>query len=163
MVLVIRPYVKADYRRVLDVCVSAFAPIHDGFKQALGQRIFDLQYGDWREQYAKTLSRISRRDKKTRVFVAEVDGELAGFVFTQFDEARRCGEIGLNAVDPARQGQGIATALYKFVLEDLKRRGAEIACVGTGGDAAHEAARNAYKALGFDKAIPGVYLFKILD
>jgi GNAT superfamily N-acetyltransferase len=60
------------------------------------------------------------------------------------------------------QGKGIGKAMYAFALEDLKERGAEIACVGTGGDFAHARARKAYEAIGFDKAIPGMFLFKVL-
>lgn len=162
MALVIRPYEEADYRRVLDVCIAAFEPIHKGFEAVLGPRVFALQYGDWKEQYAKTLGRVSARDRKCRVYVAELDGEIAGFVFALLDKDRKCGEIGLNAVDPHYQGQGIATAMYQFALDDLKRRGAEIASVGTGGDAAHAPARKAYDAVGFDRAIQGLYLFKEL-
>lgn len=162
MALVIRPYGDADYQRVLEVCIAAFEPIHKGFETVLGPRIFALQYGDWKEQYAKTLSRISTRNRKCKVYVAELDGEIAGFVFVLLDKDRKCGEIGLNAVDPQYQGQGIATAMYQFALDDLKRRGAEIACVGTGGDAAHAPARRAYDAAGFDRAIHGLYLFKEL-
>jgi hypothetical protein len=47
-------------------------------------------------------------------------------------------------------------------LKDLKERGAEIAYVGTGGDPAHQPARSAYEAGGFDKTIPGAHLFKLL-
>lgn len=162
MDLVIRPYAKTDYHRVLEICIAAFEPIHRGFEQALGHRIFARQYGDWREQYAKTLSRISTRDRKTKVYVAEVEDEVAGFVFTLVDAERKSGEIGLNAVDPQRHGQGIATAMYRFALEDLKRRGAEVASVGTGNDAAHAPARRAYEAAGFDRKIEGLYFFKDL-
>jgi GNAT superfamily N-acetyltransferase len=162
MNLVVRPYAKADYRRVLDICIAAFEPIHKGFEQTLGSRIFELQYHDWRWQYAKTISGISAAGDESKVFVAELDGIVAGFVFTMVDKKRRTGEIGLNAVDPAMQGKGIGRALYMFALEDLKERGAEIACVGTGGDAAHEPARRAYEAIGFDRAIPGMFLFKVL-
>lgn len=55
-----------------------------------------------------------------------------------------------------------ASAKYAFALADLKARGAEIAQVGTGADVAHERVRRAYEAAGFDKAIPGLYLFKML-
>jgi len=162
MELVIRPYAKSDYQRVLEICIAAFEPIHRGFEEALGARIFALQYGDWREQYAKTLSRISVRDRNTKVYVAEVGDKIAGFVFTLVDTERMAGEIGLNAVDPAQHGKGIATAMYRFALDDLKRRGAEVASVGTGADTAHAPARRAYEAAGFDRAIHGVYLFKEL-
>lgn len=160
--LVMRPYAKADYRRVLDICIKAFEPIHAGFEQALGARIFELHYHDWRWQYAKTIRGIPAAGDETRVFVAELDGFVAGFVFTMVDKKRKTGEIGLNAVDPKWQGRGIGRAMYAFALEDLKERGAAVVSVGTGGDAAHEPARRAYEALGFDKAIPGMYLFKLL-
>jgi GNAT superfamily N-acetyltransferase len=162
MNLVVRPYKKGDYARVLEICIAAFEPIHKGFADALGSRIFDLQYHDWREQYAKTLRKISLSDKARRVHVAELEGAVCGFIFTFVDAKRRTGEIGLNAIDPAFQGRGIGKAIYAFALQDLKRRGAEVASVGTGGDAAHGPARSAYASVGFDKAIPGMYLFKVL-
>jgi GNAT superfamily N-acetyltransferase len=162
MKLVIRPYAKADYEQALDICIAAFEPIHRGFEEALGREIFDLQYRDWRGQYADTFRKASARDRDRKVHVAESGGVVAGFIFTLLDRKRKTGEIGLNAVDPKMQGLGIGRAMYNFALDDLKSRGAVIACVGTGGDAAHEAARRAYEAIGFDKAIPGLHLFKVL-
>ena len=162
MSLLIRPYKKADFARVLEICVAAFEPIHQSFERALGRRIFERQYHDWREQYAETLRKISKRDAGRRVHVAETDGAVAGFIFTFVDAKRKTGEIGLNAVDPALQGRGIGRAMYEFALKDLKARGAEIACVGTGGDDSHAPARGAYASVGFDRAIPGMYLFKVL-
>ena len=162
MRLVVRLYTEADYARVLDICIAAFEPIHQGFEQTLGRRIFAVQYRDWREQYADTLSKIAPADTHRRVHVAEADGIIAGFIFTFVDAQRKTGEIGLNGVHPQFQGRGIGRAIYAFALKDLKERGAEIACVGTGGDAAHEPARSAYASVGFDKAIPGMFLFKVL-
>ncbi len=160
--LLIRPYAEADYAATLDVCVAAFAPIHEGFARALGPRLFDLQYADWKERYAATLGDIPRADANTIVFVAVEDSAIVGFVFAVLDPARRTGEIGLNAVAPDRQRRGIGEAMYAFALDDLKRRGAEIAYVGTGGDDAHAPARAAYRALGFDKTILSLHLFKVL-
>ena len=162
MKLEIRPYKKADCARVLEICITAFEPIHRGFEEALGSRIFKLQYQDWKEQYAATLRKISTRDSDRRVHVVELDGVVAGFIFTIMDAKRKTGEIGLNAVDPRLHGRGIGRAMHEFALKDLKERGAEIACVGTGGDAAHAPARRAYQAVGFDKALPGLHLFKVL-
>ncbi len=153
---------EADYARVLEICIAAFEPMHQGFEQTLGSQIFEVQYRDWREQYADTLRKISPADTDRRVYVAEADGVVAGFIFTFVDAQRKTGEIGLNAVDPRLQGRGIGRAMYEFALKDLKQRGAEIACVGTGGDDAHGPARGAYASVGFDKAIPGMFLFKVL-
>jgi ribosomal protein S18 acetylase RimI-like enzyme len=162
MKFAIRPYEKADYARVLEICIAAFEPIHRGFEEALGSRIFKLQYEDWKEQYAVTLDRISPRDQNRKVHVVVLDGAVVGFVFTIIDAKRKTGEIGLNAVDPKLHGRGIGRAMYEFALKNLKERGAEIACVGTGGDAAHAPARRAYQAIGFDKTLPGLHLFKEL-
>ena len=61
--------------------------------------------------------------------MVELDGVVAGFIFTIMDAKRKTGEIGLNAVD----GRGIGRAMHEFALKDLKERGAQIACVGTSG------------------------------
>ena len=52
--------------------------------------------------------------------------------------------------------------MYAFALENLGARGAEIAYVGTGADAAHAPARAAYEAGGFDQSIPGIHYFRKL-
>jgi ribosomal protein S18 acetylase RimI-like enzyme len=137
----IRAYSPNDHARVLEICIAAFTPIHQGFQSALGEQVFALQYHDWQEQYARTLERISPDDSGTKVYVAEREGVIAGFVFTILDTERKTGEIGLNAVDPAWQRKGIGRAMYEFAFADLKARGAQIAYVGTGGDTAHAPAQ----------------------
>ena len=62
MRLVVRPYTEADYARVLEICIAAFEPMHQGFEQKLGSRIFEVQYRDWREQYAKRCARFRAAD-----------------------------------------------------------------------------------------------------
>ena len=160
--LEIRPYTDADYERVLAICIAAFEPIHQGFEAALGRQVFDLQYNDWKERYADTIRTIAPDDEKIKVYVAALDGSVAGFIFLLIDAKRKTGELGLNAVDPPMQGRGIGRAMYEFAFAKLKEHGALIACVGTGGDDAHGRARRAYEAVGFDRGIPGIYLFKSL-
>ena len=158
----IRPYRPADRDAALALCIAAFTPIHEGFRAALGEKIFALHYPDWRGDYARMFDALAADDGRTEVFVAEADGAIAGFVFAILDAAPKTGEIGLNAVAPAQQRRGIGRQLYQFALARLKERGAEIAYVGTGGDAAHEPARRAYEALGFDRAIPAVHYYREL-
>jgi ribosomal protein S18 acetylase RimI-like enzyme len=158
----IRAFEKQDYERVLDICVSAFTPIHRLLEETLGSEIFGYRYHDWRERYADYLGRLPGSDPAVKVYVVEEAGALVAFVFTIMDRERKIGEIGLNAVDPEHQGKGIGRMMYEFALKDLKERGAEIAYVGTGGDAAHAPARAAYAAVGFDKAIPSVHYFRRL-
>ena len=162
MTFAIRPFESRDFTRVHDICVRAFTPIHEGFERELGPEIFANQYAGWRERYADDLIRLTNAAPGTLVHVAEDGGVLLGFVATSVDEKTKAGEIGLNAVDPDHQGKGIGRRMYVFALENLKDRGATIAYVGTGADAAHAPARAAYEAIGFDKAIPSVHYFKKL-
>ena len=158
----IRPYEAPDYERVLDICVSAFTPVYQGFEKALGNEIFSHRYHDWQEQYADYLGKVSDAGPAVKVYVVADEDALVAFIFTIMDHERKIGEIGLNAVDPAHQGRGVGKMMYEFALEDLKKRGAEIAYVGTGGDEAHAPARAVYKAVGFDKAIPSTHFFRKL-
>lgn len=150
-----------DFDRVHQICVAAFTPIHEGFEQALGARIFANQYDGWRERYADDIRRLAA-DPATQIHVVEDDGSIIGFVTTTVDPTKSFGELGLNAVDPAHQGRGIGKEMYAFALESMKARGAEVVTVGTGADANHAAARAAYEALGFDRAIHAVYYFRTL-
>lgn len=159
---IIRPYSTADYSRVLEICISAFTAIHEGFEQALGADIFRQEFGDWKKQYADQIQSIAQDDPATKVYVAEHENELIAFIFTIMHKEKKMGEIGLNAVDPARQGQGIGKLLYEFALRDLRERGATYAYVGTGSDAAHAPARAAYQAVGFNKTVPSLHYYKSL-
>lgn len=161
MGLTIRPYEKRDYERVLELCIAAFTAIHEGFEEALGPEVFALEFPDWRGGYADMLTGLLAPDGNTLVHVGEADGEIVGFV-SSIAHVRKVGEIGLNAVDPRHQGKGHGRALMEHALASLKERGSVAAYVGTGGDEAHAPARGAYKAMGFDRVIPSVHLYRKL-
>jgi ribosomal protein S18 acetylase RimI-like enzyme len=161
MAVIIRLYEPRDFARVHKVCVAAFTPIHEGFERELGPEIFANQYDGWQGRYADDIRRLTS-DPATEVHVVEDGGEVAGFVSLTADAAKKTGEIGLNAVDPAKQGRGIGKQMYRFALDNLRARGAEIVYVGTGADENHAQARAAYEAIGFDRSIPSVWYFKKL-
>jgi GNAT superfamily N-acetyltransferase len=72
------------------------------------------------------------------------------------------GEIGNNAVDPAWQGQRVASQLYQAVLARFRREGMLVARVTTGLDDAHAPARAAYRKAGFIAETPSVTYFQKL-
>lgn len=158
---VFRSYRASDRDAVLAICIAAFDPIHAAFHDELGADLFNLWYADWKSEYAAIFDSHDAEHPSNRLHVMSVDGDIVGFVFASVDLKGR-GEIGLNAVAPAWQGKGLGQALYEHALTDLKQRGALAVCVGTGGDAAHTAARSAYGRVGFDRAIPAVHLFRML-
>jgi ribosomal protein S18 acetylase RimI-like enzyme len=158
----IRAFEEADFSGVHDICVRAFTSIHEGFEQALGPEIFAREYPTWQARYADDIRALVAAAPATLLHVIEESGVIIGFVATILHADRKCGEIGLNAIDPTRQGEGAGKEMYAFALQSLKERGAAYAYVGTGADAAHTPARKAYEAMGFDKVVPSNHYYRKL-
>jgi hypothetical protein len=158
MKLEFRPYKKADCARVLEICIAAFEPIHRG-----SRKLWVAEYSSFSIRTGKNNTRLrcARFRRGTQTGECTWWSSMASSPASSspsWTAKRKTGEIGLNAVD----GRGIGRAMHEFALKDLKERGAQIACVGTSGGAAHAPARRAFQAIGFDKALPGLHLFKVL-
>ena len=98
-------------------------------------------------------------DEKFSTWVAEVDGEVLGFVSYILKGER--GEVELLAVHPHHQNCGVGTTLNCFALRKMKEGGVKIAEVGTGGDEGHGPARRSYEKAGYT-ALPLVRFYKKL-
>ena len=80
-------------------------------RDVMGVEIFGRLYGDdWRRQQQADVEK-TLRDEKSEVWVAEVDGEVAGFVSAVVDANTHVGEIYMVAVDPDFQNHGLGTQL----------------------------------------------------
>ncbi|MDC0712488.1 GNAT family N-acetyltransferase [Stigmatella sp. ncwal1] len=158
----IRPVTPSDEVTLEDIRRAAFAPVFASFRALLGDEIYELAQAKEDAGQADMLRGLIAPGSGWDVFVAEVDANVIGFVAVKVDAETCIGEIGLNAVHPAHAGQGTGTALYEFALAHMKRAGARVATVGTGGDASHAAARRAYEKVGFNAAIPSVWLCRLL-
>lgn len=159
--LIIRQYVTADWDAVLDICIAAFTPIHEGFERALGRELFQLVYPDWKASNEAYLRSLCASDECKRMLVAELQGSVAGFIHYEVDLVKSSGTLGLNAVHPRWQRRGVATSMYGRVFQILREKGAKFVQVSTGGDAAHIPARAAYEKCGFSPR-PVVHYFKTL-
>lgn len=160
--LSIRPVEASDEGALEEIRRTAFEPVFASFRALLGDEIYELAQAKEDAAQADLLRSLIAPGSGWDVFVAEVDGNVVGFVSVKVDAATRVGEIGLNAVHPSRAGHGIGTALYEHALEHMRRAGARVATVATGGDPSHAAARRAYEKVGFDRAIPSVWLCRLL-
>ena len=152
----------ADAARLQAIRRAAFAPIFAAFRALLGDDVYDLAQRRSDEAQEGLLDSLLAEGSEWEVFVAEVDGALAGFMALHHDRATSIGEIGLNAVDPARAGHGIGTAMYEFAAARMREAGMKVATVATGGDASHLPARRAYGKAGFDRVIPSVWMCRRL-
>lgn len=160
----IRPMSHADLDDVVQVSLLAWASVFRSFEQVLGSKIYALLYPDWRRQQSEVVEKICQ-DEKTHVLVAEVDGQVTGFIAYAVNSAENgqdnTGEVELLAVHPDYQNHGIGTGLNNVVLDKMKESGMKLAIVATGGDPGHAPARRSYEKAGYTP-LPGVRYYKDL-
>jgi len=155
----IRPYTPADLGLLVALTLRAFEPVFASFERILGPAIFPIEYPDWRKTQADLVVQMSGNDK-LHLAVAEVDGQVAGFMAYGFHE-NETGEVYFLAVHPDYQNHGIGTELNLFALDRLREGGAKLAVVATGGDESHAPARRSYEKAGYT-ALPLVRYYKAL-
>ena len=97
-----------------------------------------------------------------QVWVLERSGDVFGYVTFWIFPEQSYGHIDNNAVRADVAGQGWATFMYRHVLDRFRELGLRFAHVDTGLDDAHIAARRAYEAVGFDRAVPIVEYWQAL-
>jgi len=158
---IIRPYREADEPAVVRLSLRAWTPVHDSMRDVMGDEIFGRLYGaDWRHQQQEDVEK-TLRDENSEVWVAEVDGEMAGFASAVVDADTRMGEIHMVAVDPDFQTRGLGTRLTQVATDWLREAGMAVVVVSTGGDIGHAPARRTYEKAGFTP-MPAVNYFKAL-
>jgi GNAT superfamily N-acetyltransferase len=157
----IRVYREADRPAVVRLSLRAWAPVHASIREVLGDEIFEGLYGgDWRHQQQHDVEKVLS-DEKSEVRVAEVDGEVVGFVAAGTEADSTMGEISMVAVDPAFQNRGLGTQLTDSATDWLRESGMSVVLVSTGGDVGHAPARRTYEKADFTP-MPIVNYFKAL-
>ena len=157
----VRPFEDRDADAVADLSLRAWAPVFASIEQVMGSGIFEGLYPEgWQESQGRSVREVCASLEKP-VWVAEVDGTIAGFVAVEFHTESSMGEIYMLAVDPDHQGAGIGTALTEFALGRIEDAGMEIAMVETGGDPGHAPARHTYEKAGYTQ-LPIARYFKKL-
>jgi ribosomal protein S18 acetylase RimI-like enzyme len=157
MDLNIRPVDNRDIENLVQLSLLAWAPIFSSFEQILGPSIYALIWPEWETSQREGIEQVCR-DDETKVFVAELEGKVVGFLAYSLNIEEQVGEVLLLAVHPQFQDRGIGTALNLFALERMKESGMKMAKVETGGDPAHAPARKSYQKAGYT-ALPLVRYF----
>ena len=147
--VVIRDVRPDDVETICQIAVAAWDPIFDHFRELMGEELFAATCPDRPKEKARQVRRACLPDSSAIVSVAEVTGEVVGFVTFYADEASGIGEIGNNAVHPDFQGRGIGTRQCERILEIFREKGVKFARVSTGLDDASAPARRQYEKAGF--------------
>lgn len=145
----IRPLQHQDRGPVIALSLQSWAPVFASLENILGPSgIYAQLHPDWRSsQQSVVATALDSQD--ISVWVATVDGEVAGFVAVQLEPEHSIGHIYLLAVDPDHQRRGLGAALTSFAVQQIKDSGMTLAMVETGGDPGHGPARRTYQSQGF--------------
>lgn len=145
----IRAYDQADGNQVVDLSLRAWTPVHESMEHVMGREIFDrLHQGGWRHLQEEAVRGVLA-DEQAKVWVAECDGSVVGFVSAALGPDSRLGVVSMLAVDPDYQNRGIGTALTETATEWLRESGMRVAMVETGGDSGHAPGRRTYEKAGY--------------
>jgi GNAT superfamily N-acetyltransferase len=124
-------HVDCDWQSVLEICLLAFALIHESFETRLGNDLFRLVYPDWKTSHERYLLSLAETEKG-RIFVAEESGVVVGFIHYEVaPDGQSVERLGWNAIHPAHQRKGFGTLMYGYVLDVMRVAGLKFAQVGT--------------------------------
>ncbi|HEY7488974.1 MAG TPA: GNAT family N-acetyltransferase [Streptosporangiaceae bacterium] len=156
---IVRLYETRDLDAVIVLSLRAWAPIFDSLENILGG-IYHRLHSDWRADQRRAV-RATCTAAGMRVWVAELNEGVIGFVAARLDHETDIGEIYMIAVDPEYQRNGAGALLTSTALRWFKDSNMTVAMVETGGDPGHAPARRTYERAGF-VALPIARYFKTL-
>jgi ribosomal protein S18 acetylase RimI-like enzyme len=135
---------KAEYMIVIEQYIAS--KHHEPGRQLLEKIGWAAQYVD---AGSLTLDTLDAQPLNARIYVAEQDGHLVGWVAIEFRQWNRLAQIQGLAVDPALHRQGIATQLIRRAEQFAQERGARGVYVDT--PTSNQRGRAFYEAVGYQQ------------
>lgn len=158
----IRKYKESDMETICAIARRAYNDIFEGFEKEIGKDALDIWIPDAKNSKNAQLKWMAEKNPQW-LYICERNGKIVGFIMFHLDYERKLGTIGNNASDPLAGEKGVGQEMYAFALEFFRKEGMKMAMVHTGLDEAHLPARKAYERAGFDRTVPEVLYFKMLD
>ncbi|MEU1217187.1 GNAT family N-acetyltransferase [Streptomyces sp. NPDC005791] len=147
--MLIRAFTQQDLAPLTELTIDTFRPFYeDSFRPLMGEAVFAVQHGNWRNDYRKQVAEFHAPERHTYVAVAEADGTIVGYVAWSVAPVHRKGEITILAVSAQHRRHHVGRALCEYAFEEMRALGAGVVEIGTGGDQFHAPARALYEALG---------------
>jgi ribosomal protein S18 acetylase RimI-like enzyme len=154
----IRTYRSSDAASVERITCDVFAPA--SIDAAIDRTWPGLMAAPWSvRKWAAMQSEVGQHPE--RCFVAEVDGQVVGYVTTTVNAEHGVGRIPDLAVDSRIQGMGIGRRLLEHALGFLRGQGLRIARIET--LAHNEVGQHLYPALGFVEVARQIHYAMPLD
>lgn len=151
MTFVVEHYVEERELQVIDLSLKAWSPVFAKMKQAVPAYVYNAFYPDgWEARQVADIKAVLHGDAEA-IWTARDGEHIVGWAGIRVHREDQMGEVYVIAVDPARQREGIATALMETAFSHMREAGLKMAMVETGGDPGHEASRATYEKAGFER------------
>jgi len=125
----------------------------EGFEGVSVEHGIELKFGeiaghDWRWRKARHVD-DDVKEHAAGIFVAEIDGEILGYVSTRLDPEAGKGRIPNLAVAANARGQGIGRKLIRHAMEYFRAEGMGMAVIET--MASNPIGQSLYPSCGFEE------------
>ena len=157
--MTIRTYEERDRQRLHEITAGSFrdASVHGKIEGVYGT----LRGTTWSERKKPEIN-ADIDGEPEGVLVAELDGEVVGYITTTTDQISGMGRIPNLAVDASCQGQGIGKALINAAMDRFRETGMEYAKIET--LATNETGGGLYPRAGFKEVVRQIhYVMKMAD
>lgn len=157
--LTIRTYEERDRQRLHEITAGSFrdASVHGKIEGIYGE----LRGTTWADRKKPEIN-ADIDGEPEGVLVAEVDGEVVGYITTTTDQTSGMGRIPNLAVDASCQGKGIGKALINAAMDRFRDTGMEYAKIET--LATNETGGGLYPKAGFEEVVRQIhYVMKMED
>lgn len=126
--MTIRPFQPSDLARIQEITVNSFESVSI-------DRNIEEQFGfvagkDWTQRKSRDVT-TDCEVLPEGVFVAEIDGAVAGYITTRLDRFTGIGRIPNLAVDAEFRGQGLGTRLIEHAIDWMQAQGMAMAKIET--------------------------------
>ncbi|QDT93473.1 GNAT family N-acetyltransferase [Gimesia algae] len=148
----IRSYLPADLETLKSITVEAFqgVSIDEGIEREYGL----VNGHDWKWRKGGHVEADARREPEG-IFIAEVDGKIAGYISTWHDPEAGIGYIPNMAVASEYRGQGMGRKLLEHALQHFRNLNLTLAKIETLEQ--NEVGNHLYNSLGFREIVKQVH------
>jgi ribosomal protein S18 acetylase RimI-like enzyme len=158
MSITIREYQPDDLPIIKAITVAAFDGV--SIDRDIENQFGEINGHDWKWRKARHIDYDAEREPGG-IFIADVDGKIAGYITTFSDHECGIGLIPNLALDAAYRGQGLGRALIQHALEHFRRQGLSHAKIET--LAQNEVGQKLYPSFGFKEVSRQVHYVMSLD
>jgi ribosomal protein S18 acetylase RimI-like enzyme len=156
--VLIRTFTRQDLAPITELTIETFRPFYEeSFRPLVGEVVFANQHGNWRDDYRKQVAELHDPAEHKHVAIADMAGDIAGYVAWSVNREGKNGTISHIAVAASHRRHHVGVALCEHAFDAMRSAGAEVVEIGTGGDEFHAPARALYERLGCTQLPIAVY------